>query len=127
MTPITIESTSSSAPNKKNGINRILVASDFSENAKKAVNYAAEMATKSDATLMLLHVIEPEGINLKQHYTPFYNSYLQGANNSGLWELDSIRNSLYFTYPNIKIETQVVEGEISDCIVAFAEMNEIDL
>lgn len=112
---------------KGDGIKNILVPTDFSDNAMKAVMYAAEIAKKNGAIVFLLHVIEPVGINLKQHYTPFYNKYLDEAGNSGLWELDSTRKTVASTYPEIKIETKVVEGAIANSIIEFAEGNQIDL
>ncbi|MEJ7738679.1 MAG: universal stress protein [Chitinophagaceae bacterium] len=127
MGQIKIESESLIIIAKEGDIKRILVPSDFSDNAMKAVMYAAEIAKKNGALVFLLHVIEPVGINLKQHYTPFYNKYLDEAGNSGLWELDSTRNTIASTYPEIKIETKVVEGAIANSIVEFAEGNQIDL
>ena len=39
---------------------KILVPTDFSNNALKAVGYASEIAKKSKASVILMHVIEPE-------------------------------------------------------------------
>lgn len=38
---------------------KILVPTDFSNNALKAITYASEIAKKSGAVIYLLHVIEP--------------------------------------------------------------------
>lgn len=112
---------------KKDNMKKILVPTDFSDNAMKALLYAAEIAKKNGAIIFLLHVIEPVGINLRQHYTPFYNRYLDESGNTGLWELDSIRNNIASAYPDIKMETKIVEGATAISIVDFAESNQIDL
>ena len=106
---------------------KILVPTDFSDNAMKATLYAAEIAKKNGSTVFLLHVIEPVGINLGQHYIPFYNRYLDESGNTGLWELDSIHNNIASAYPDIKMETKNVEGATAISIIDFAESNQIDL
>lgn len=47
---------------------KILVLTDFSENALKACLYAAEIAQKSGATIFLLHIIEPVIDKIRQPY-----------------------------------------------------------
>lgn len=43
-------------------INKILVATDGSEHAKKAIDYACDLALKYDAEVSLLHVIHKAGV-----------------------------------------------------------------
>ncbi|MCA9635116.1 MAG: universal stress protein [Myxococcales bacterium] len=56
---------SSHTPPKK-----ILVANDFSENAVKAIDFAADLAARYGASLTILHVYEVPGFHLPEGFVP---------------------------------------------------------
>ncbi len=47
---------------------KILVASDFSEHARNAVDYAADIARRYEATLLIVHVYQPVNYALPDGY-----------------------------------------------------------
>ena len=105
---------------------KILVPTDFSDNAMKAALYAAEIAKKSGATVFLLHTIEPIADSIRQPL-PLQDSCLEEVVNSRLRELNSSRSTIANAYPNIRIETELAKGAITTSILDFAGSNQIDL
>ena len=105
---------------------RILVPTDFSTTAMKAISYAAEIAKKTDATVFLLHVvdnvtdiiIEPLAFDVKEQDTLIKNS---------LKSLDDLKQTVISTYPDIKIEAGVITGRILFSILDYAEDYQPDL
>jgi nucleotide-binding universal stress UspA family protein len=105
---------------------KILVPTDFSANAMKAVLYAAEIAKKSSATVYLLHLIEPVTDRIHQPYALHEKLEAEIANNR-LKELDTLQKSITLTYPGIKTETELAKGTVTNSISDFAGNNQIDL
>ena len=105
---------------------KILVPTDFSSPAMKAATYAAEIAQKTEATIFLLHVIEPIAEGLRQHDVLHERLHDENAN-AGLSELDTMQKSIAEIYPHVKIETELAKGTIINSILAFADEQQMDL
>lgn len=105
---------------------KILVPTDFSTTAMKAVTYAAEIAQKTGAVIFLLHVIEPIAEGLMQHHA-LHERLHEENTNAGLSELDTMQQSIAEFYPAIKIKTELAKGTVINSIVAFADEEQMDL
>ena len=105
---------------------KILVPTDFSATAMKAVTYAAEIAQKTGATIFLLHameratdtILEPLAFDIKGQ-EEFVNERLR--------LLDTLQKSVAQIYPGIKIETELTKGTVISSILDFAEGQQVDL
>ena len=106
--------------------NHILVPIDFSDYSKYALRFALELASKYNARITLLHVIE------QQIHPAFY-----ATGRSSIFEIDSQLKERSITammefhgekdYPTIKTEYEVVEGKASHEIIEYANHNNFDL
>ncbi len=102
---------------------KILVPTDFSNNALKAVGYAAEIAKKSGATIFLLHVIEPT-INMA---TMQADSSRKKVLEERRAELNLALKSIADVYPQIKVIPFLAGGAIVSSILDYAEKEEMDM
>lgn len=99
---------------------KILVPTDFSTTAMKAISYAAEIAQKTGATIFLLHVvdnvtdiiIEPLAFDVKEQEAVIKNS---------LKSLDELKQTVISTYPDITIEAGLINGRVLFSILDYAE------
>jgi len=105
---------------------KILVPTDFSSNAFKAAEYAANIAIKSDAVIYLLHVIEPVADSIRQPY-PLHGKLKEEITVSRMRELKLFQQSIHQRYPGITTEMAAASGTISTCILEFAAEKEINL
>lgn len=105
---------------------RILVPTDFSDNALKAITYASEIAQKSDAAIFLLHVIEP-AIGMVMDSFAQSNLFMEDVVKERSEQLDLVRKTINENYPGIKVETEVASGTILHSILDFAGAKEVDL
>ncbi len=105
---------------------KILVPTDFSDNAMKAAMYAAEIAKKSGATVFLLHVIEPVADTIREPFT-FPEKYMDEVVAERMKLLDSTLGAIASTYPEIKMETELSKGTVINSILDFADGLQIDL
>jgi nucleotide-binding universal stress UspA family protein len=101
----------------------ILVPTDFSNNALKALAYAAEIAGKSGATVFLLHVIEP-AINMATMQSDSLGKKKVKRRSTKL--ILSMKSAAE-VYPGIKILPHLAGGEIIPSILEFAEKEQIDM
>lgn len=102
---------------------KILVPTDFSNNALRAVGYAAEIAKKSDATIYLLHVIEPT-INMATMQT---DSSRKVVLNERKAELNLALKSIADVYPQIEVVPFLVGGAVVSSILEYAENEKMDM
>jgi nucleotide-binding universal stress UspA family protein len=102
---------------------RILVPTDFSKNALKAVTYASEIAQKSGATIFLLHVVEPD-INMIKLTG---DSYRDDIVKERLEQLHESQKLVTHIYPGTKVEIQLTWGATITSILDFAEDEKMDL
>ena len=97
---------------------KILVPTDFSGNALKAVTYAAEIAEKSGAVIYLLHVIEPS-INMVTMQTD--SSGKEVLNERGR-KLIVLQKTVAGIYPGIKVIIHLLGGKPIHSILKYTEM-----
>lgn len=107
-------------------IRSILVPTDFSPNAMKAAQYAAEIAKRSGAMVYLLHVIEPVTDSIRQPY-PLHDRLLEEIANNRIKEMKTFQNDMTAACPGIKTETEIAKGTITTAVLDFAEGQQIDL
>lgn len=107
-------------------IRKILVPTDFSPTARKAALYAAGMAGKGEATIFLLHVIEPVTDSIRQPY-PLHEKLQKEISKNRMNELGLLLQSISLACPSIKIEKAIVTGTVTTAILDFAENNQMDL
>ena len=91
---------------------KIIVPTDFSANAMKAVTYAAEISKRSGAAIYLLHVIEPVTDSIRQPYA-LHERLQEEIANARLSELQSLKNTLADVYPDLTIETELAKGTVT--------------
>jgi nucleotide-binding universal stress UspA family protein len=108
----------------------ILVATDGSEPAKHAVEYAAVSAEKWGAKLLILTVVPPPAIIFTEvsGYTHDYSyDYEKALMSYHTAVLDEAKKSLKEKHPDLNVETQVKKGAISNKILETFDDPEIDL
>jgi len=105
---------------------KILIPTDFSGNAMKAAQYAAAIATKSGATIYLLHVIEPITDSIRQPY-PLQDRLQEEIASNRMSELDTLQKFLAQQYPGIKTETELAKGTVITSVLDFANSNQVNL
>lgn len=105
---------------------KILVPTDFSDNAMKACFYAAEIAQKSEATIYLLHVIEPVIDRIRQPY-PLHERLEEEIVKNRFSEVNAIRRSVLSLFPSIKIESELARGSVATSIFECARKKDADL
>lgn len=104
---------------------KILVPTDFFDNARNAVQYATEIAIKSGTSLYLLHVIEPVIDKIRQPY-PFHEKLEEEIANNGVGELKALQKSIAQMYPGIKTEIELAKGTVITSVLDFPESNQVD-
>jgi len=102
---------------------KILVPTDFSANAFKAIAYAAEIAKVSGAQLHLLHVIEPS-VNMVTMQTDSLNKEVIKNRTT---QLSNTLKSASSVYPEIKITPSLIGGKVADSIINYSQKNGITL
>lgn len=102
---------------------KILVPTDFSNDSLKAAGYAAEIAQKSGATLILLHVIEPT-MNMA---TMQKDSSGKKVLEKRTIQLNLAIQTIMEVYPGIKIKPYLSGGKVIPSILEYAEKKKVDL
>lgn len=104
----------------------ILVPTDFSSNAMKAFCYAGEIAQKSGAHILLLHVIEPTADRIRQPY-PLHEKLEKEIAKARNEELDIFQKSFASIYPGVNVRVVTAKGVVIPSIIETAEDNKVDL
>lgn len=102
---------------------KILVPTDFSRNALKAITYACEMASITRATVYVIHVIEPS-INMA---TMQADSSRPKVLKERSFQLRMAKESIAAIYPSVQVITHLAGGDIDDQIVHFCQKEKMDL
>jgi nucleotide-binding universal stress UspA family protein len=105
---------------------KILVPTDFSDNALKACLYAAEIARKTQTPLHLLHVIKPVDDRVRQPF-PLHDKYIREEIALCKSELDLLKASIAKAYPDITIEVELEKGPIVDTIISSTRTQQVDI
>lgn len=102
---------------------KILVPTDFSKNALKAITYAAEVALKTGGTIYLVHVIEPS-INMA---TMQSDSNRPKVLRDRTLKLKIARDTVSLIYPGLKVITHLLGGNTIESVLNFSTKENIDL
>ena len=102
---------------------KILVPTDFSDNALKAITYASEIAKKSGAVICLLHAIEPS-INMVNPQPELFRDEVVAEK---LEQLQLSQKLVTDNYPGIEIDIELSRGAVISSILDFAEREKMDL
>ncbi|MBC7875326.1 MAG: universal stress protein [Ferruginibacter sp.] len=103
---------------------KILVPTDFSPNAARAIDYAVRIARLNQATICIIHVCD--------HLYPFTmesiskEGYNQKITDDALENLDMIRKSIEET-EKVAVSTQLYSGTVVDTIPGAAGEHSADL
>jgi nucleotide-binding universal stress UspA family protein len=107
-----------------NTIKKILVPVDGSEQARKAIDFAANLAKQNDATVHLLHVyklpIIPEGMG---EYVISDRIELQALGD----QIISVAQDEVRKKGGQHIEATVMEGDPAERIIAYAKDHDVDM
>lgn len=108
---------------------KILIATDGSDHAKHALNYALESAVKWGAKLEILTVVPP--ISSLAYFDEFSVQYVPGLldnlRESHQRILSEAANTVKNKQPDMKVETRLEEGRPSGVIVEIAKEEDVDL
>lgn len=105
---------------------KILVPTDFSENAAKALLYAAEIASKTGAEINLLHVAEPLTNNIRQPY-PLHEKLEHEIERNRMKQLDELQAWVAGTHPAVKATIHLLKGTVVTAVLDFTETHSVDL
>lgn len=101
-------------------VSSILVPTDFSENAQRALELAKEIARGTNATLHLVHVVEPVVYPADWSYAQVGFADLERELETNMRkELNGIADGLQ--KEGYKVETAILRGRASDEICAYAK------
>ncbi|MBU3700377.1 MAG: universal stress protein [Candidatus Kapabacteria bacterium] len=107
-------------PNAMFTVSSILVPTDFSENAQKALALAKELARGTNATLHVVHVVEPVVYPADWGYAQVGFADLERELEvSTQKELNTLADTLQ--KEGYKVETKVLRGRASEEICAYAK------
>lgn len=105
---------------------KIMVATDGSEEVRKAINSAIEIAKLSNAKMYAVHVVSLDSHSI----SPYNDSEWEKAVKEQLItegkEATAYVENMGKT-ANIEVESIILEGSPADEIIDFAERNDIDL
>ncbi len=107
----------------------ILVATDGSEPAQHAVEYAAISAEKWDANLLILTVVPPTPIypSMDEYTDDFSIEHEKAIMSYHVGVLDEAKKSLKEKHPELNVSTQVKKGYVATKILKASEEAEVDL
>jgi len=106
-------------------INQILVPTDFSENAQRALGYAVELAKQCSATLHLLHTpVIPTYLLMDLSYSPGPEAVTRILNDSQ----DALdEESKIVAAAGVEHFTAIREGTVHEVIRDYAKEHDVDL
>lgn len=104
---------------------RILLPTDFSPHAVKALEYAISIARKTGASLWLLHVTEETESLLLDNVIPA-SEVQQGFDITAAGKLKMLKESIAST-ESVEIHTEIIHGSITSVIIRMIEEWNIDL
>jgi len=108
---------------------KILIATDGSEHAKHALNYAAESAAKWGAELIILTVVPPVSplVYSSEFNIPYIPELKDNLRRSHQKVLSEAVNIVKNKQPDVKVVTRLEEGRPSSIIVELAQLEDVDL
>jgi nucleotide-binding universal stress UspA family protein len=115
---------------------KILVAYDGSEQSKRAMDHAAEMANTNKGTLVVLTVVPKETLpvladegfgTVPVTSTQEWADYQEKLKESYTKSQEEAAKGVKAKYPKLKVDSILLEGRPSSTIVEQAEKNQADL
>jgi nucleotide-binding universal stress UspA family protein len=108
------------APNTSVKVKTILFATDFSNAAKRAQSYAANLANRFAARLLVVHAKEPPNYALPP------DSW-RSVDDAAARKMQELKKSLPHSHPGLKTEFCVGEGSPWQVVESIFEKNKVDL
>ena len=105
---------------------KILVPTDFSDNAKKAIDYAVAVAEKANAEIVLLNVttlLDSTFSSRKALIKEYNNTRVEGIRE----QLKELQQSIAANNAKVKLTTKLYKGEVQDSILQCATDENADL
>ena len=102
---------------------KILVPTDFSNNALKAITYASEIAKKSGSVIYLLHVIEPTINMVKMQADSSREEVVKERSELLILSQKTVAD----IYPGVKVIIHLSGGTPIASILNYAEKGKMDL
>lgn len=109
-------------------IRKLLVPTDFSQNAAVALEMAIHIARAFDAEIILLHVIESPSVTLKSVKNPalLLKGYLEAAKARAMQETKKTQETIQ-QRGNFRTKTEFVEGTPFVEIIRAAKNYKVDM
>jgi nucleotide-binding universal stress UspA family protein len=106
---------------------KILVPTDFSQYADKALNYAVELAKMDASEIVLLHVVDLVEYNNFSKYRSLIKEYNTSTKKELYYKLNSLKNKITSTF-KVAVSVALYDGDnIAETILYAASANEADL
>ena len=103
-------------------LKKILIATDGSDHARKAIGYASDIATKYKATVYLIHVVPPVGSwaevdveKIQDNQQKFANQIIEEAEKE-------VKKKGVESY-----QSTILQGQPAGEIIEFARKNNVDM
>lgn len=104
---------------------KILVPTDFSPHANRAIDYAVQVAKRNQATLYVIHTCE-NLYPVDEHNVLSREDYNKQVTDEAFNNLEIIRQSIEET-EQVLVNIQLYSGSITDTITVAAEEHQADL
>lgn len=101
--------------------NALLIPTDFSDNAWVATKYAANLATKFNWDIHLLHVYQTFGRTLAT--IEFNDAVAKHNMDSANEEMEKFQERVQKEFPDLQISAACIQGNLTDTILKVAEEN----
>lgn len=105
---------------------KIVVPTDFSDNALKAALYAAELANETESQIILLNAREVRYETIRQPF-PLHEKYDKVVLDTRKDDMMTVRNTLLKQFKSLSITTELSEGLPVDSILETAQKENADL
>lgn len=109
---------------------KIIIPTDFSENALNALKYASELFKYERSQFFILHAYADEVFNTEANITPeFLNEYKESVKKKADGELEKAKSRILEIFPNSKHEFYTISafGLLIDEVNDLAEKENADL
>ena len=104
---------------------KILVPTDFSPNASRAIDYAVQIAKLNQASIYIIHACDQLDITFKDRLE-LKEEYNKTISDKAFNNLEILRRSIEDT-EQVLVNTQLYNGPVTDTILLAAKEHEVDL
>ncbi|WP_462272161.1 universal stress protein [Methanohalophilus sp.] len=106
-------------------IEKIMIATDGSENVKNAVSWGIELAKATDAKVKAVYVLPPVSVSIASRGEKWADSLRNHLKDEGKSATEYVVDA--GKKADVEVEPLIIEGNPADGIVKFATENGIDL